>query len=123
RGRYLRVADDRGRLGSGRRYAAAAMEPPYRLLYRLGVTPWEREQVPRPVVEMADEMSTSPGRALDVGCGTGRDAVYLAKRGWTVTGIDGIQRALDGARRRAQDAEVDVNWVIGDVTRLQSLGI
>jgi SAM-dependent methyltransferase len=99
------------------------MEPPYRLLYRLGITPWDREEVPRPVIEMADEMSASSGRALDVGCGTGRDAVYLANRGWTVTGVDGVQRAIDRARRRAQDAGVDVNWVIGDVTRLQSLGI
>jgi SAM-dependent methyltransferase len=99
------------------------MEPPYRLLYRLGITPWDREQVPRPVTELAEELSASPGRALDVGCGTGRDAVYLATRGWTVTGVDSIQRAIDGAQRRARDAGVEVAWVLGDVTRLQTLGI
>jgi SAM-dependent methyltransferase len=99
------------------------MEPPYRLLYRLGITPWDREQVPRPVIELADELSASPGRAIDIGCGTGRDAVYLANRGWSVTGVDGVQRAIDGARRRAQGARADVNLVLGDVTRLQSLGI
>ena len=66
--------------GSGCGYAAATMEPPYRLLYRLGITPWDREQVPRPVIELAEVLSASPGRALDVGCGTGRDAVYLATR-------------------------------------------
>ena len=95
---------------------------PYRLLYRLRITPWERDAVPAPLVEVAEQYP-SPGRALDVGCGTGRDAVYLAERGWTVTGVDSVPRALDGARRRAGVGGVDVNWVLGDVTRLQTLGI
>jgi SAM-dependent methyltransferase len=99
------------------------MEQPYRLLYLLGVTPWDREQVPRPVMELAGELAASPGRALDVGCGTGRDAVYLAGRGWTVTGVDGVPRAIERARQRAQDAGAEVKWVLGDVTALQSPGI
>jgi SAM-dependent methyltransferase len=99
------------------------MEQPYRLLYLLGITPWDREQVPRPVTDLAEELSTSPGQALDVGCGTGRDAVYLAGRGWTVTGVDGVPRAIERARHRARDAGAEVNWVVGDVTALQSLGI
>ena len=98
---------------------------PYRTLYRLGITPWERDKVPRQVVELADsaERSAAPGRALDVGCGTGRDAVYLSGRGWTVTGVDAVPRAIDGAKRRAQAANAEVTWVLGDVTRLQTLGI
>ena len=98
---------------------------PYRALYRLGITPWERDSVPRQVVELADsaERSAAPGRVLDVGCGTGRDAVYLSERGWTVTGVDAVPRAIDGARRRAQAANAEVTWVLGDVTRLETLGI
>jgi SAM-dependent methyltransferase len=99
------------------------MEPPYRLLYRLGLTPWDRDQVPEPLTELVDELSAKPGRALDLGCGTGRDAVYLASRGWTVTGVDGVPRALERARQRAQSKEVEVNWALGDVTALPSLGI
>jgi SAM-dependent methyltransferase len=99
------------------------MEQPYRLLYLLGITPWDREQVPKPVTELAEELSGSQGRALDVGCGTGRDAVYLAGRGWTVTGIDGVPRAIERAKQRAKDAGAEVNWVLGDVTDLQSLEI
>jgi SAM-dependent methyltransferase len=95
---------------------------PYPLLYRLGITPWNRDTVPTRVVEVADERS-SAGRALDLGCGTGRDYVYLAERGWTVTGIDGVKQALDAAKERSRGAGVDVDWILGDVTRLESLGL
>jgi SAM-dependent methyltransferase len=95
---------------------------PYRMLYRLRITPWERDTVPTPLVELAAQYP-SPGRALDIGCGTGRDAVYLAGRGWMVTGVDGVPRALDAAKRRARASGVDVKWVRGDVTRLNALGI
>jgi SAM-dependent methyltransferase len=95
---------------------------PYRVLYRLGITPWERDTVPTPLAELSAQYR-SPGRALDIGCGTGRDAVYLAGRGWAVTGVDSVPRALDAAKQRAHTSSVDVNWVRGDVTRLQTLGI
>jgi SAM-dependent methyltransferase len=95
---------------------------PYRVLYRLRITPWERDTVPTPLVKLIAQYP-APGRALDIGCGTGRDAVYLAARGWTVTGVDSVPRALDAAEQRANATSVDVNWVRGDVTRLQTLGI
>src|SRR5207302_1340829 len=92
----------------------------YKLLYRLGITPWDRDEVPRPLIDFA-ERQPSPGRALDLGCGTGRDAVYLAKRGWTVSAVDFVPQAIESARRRAASAEVDVDWVLGDVTDLREL--
>jgi SAM-dependent methyltransferase len=52
-----------------------------------------------------------PGRALDVGCGEGADAVWLAQRGWDVTGLDVSGVALDRARLHARDAGVLVRWV------------
>ena len=42
-----------------------------------------------------------PGRALDIGCGSGRDAVYLAERGWRVTAVDSVDKALASAQQRA----------------------
>lgn len=60
------------------------------------------------VAEVAD---LPPGRALDVGCGEGADAVWLARRGWAVTALDVSQVALDRAAAAAQQAEVDVRWV------------
>jgi SAM-dependent methyltransferase len=92
------------------------------VLYRLGITPWDRDAVPTRVVEVVNERS-STGRALDLGCGTGRDAVYLAEHGWTVTGIDGVKQAIDAAKDRSRNAGVDVDWILGDVTQVETLSL
>jgi SAM-dependent methyltransferase len=97
---------------------------PYRLFYRLGFAPWERRDVAemwRPMLEGPDP--PAPGRALDVGCGSGRDAVYLAKRGWRVTAVDNVDKALASARQRAAEEGVEVQWVRGDVAELDRLGL
>jgi len=60
-------------------------------------------------------------RALDVGCGKGRDAIHLAEKGWDVTAVDFEERAIEEARKRAAEAHVDVHWIVGDVTRLGAL--
>jgi SAM-dependent methyltransferase len=96
----------------------------FRVMYRLGVTPWERrdvEQTWRSLLEGLDGPAT--GRALDVGCGSGRDAVHLAKLGWQVTAVDAVEQALESARRRAEQEGVEVNWTEGDVGRLAELGL
>lgn len=56
----------------------------------------------------------SPGRALDVGCGEGADAIWLARAGWTVSAIDISEVALSRARAAADVAGVDVEWIRGD---------
>lgn len=63
----------------------------------------------------AEATSLSPGRALDVGCGEGADAIWLAARGWEVTGLDISQLALDRARATADAAGVEVSWEQADV--------
>ena len=95
---------------------------PYKLMYRFGFAPWEWRDVEetwRPILD--SESGLEPGRALDVGCGSGRDAVYLAKRGWRVTAVDFSEEALATARRRATETSADVEWVRGDVGRLDRL--
>jgi SAM-dependent methyltransferase len=97
---------------------------PYRLMYMMGFAPWERRNVPelwRPLFEGPDAMD--PGRALDIGCGSGRDAVHLAGRGWQVTAVDFVDKALATARRRAAEEGVEVQWVRGDVGELGRLGL
>ncbi|MCU1596989.1 MAG: methyltransferase type 11 [Glaciihabitans sp.] len=63
----------------------------------------------RALVDAAAALRT--GRALDVGCGEGADAVWLAQRGWDVTALDISGVALDRASRHARDAGVSVRWV------------
>jgi SAM-dependent methyltransferase len=64
-----------------------------------------------------------PGRALDLGCGTGRNTVYLARHGWYAVGIDMLGRAIDKAGSRAVGAAASARFIQGDVTRLNDLGI
>lgn len=52
-----------------------------------------------------------PGRALDVGCGEGADAIWLAGRGWTVTALDVSRVALDRAAEAGREAGVEVDWL------------
>ena len=56
-----------------------------------------------------------PGRALDLGTGEGRNAVWLAERGWQVTAVDFSSVALDKGRGLAQARGVGVDWVLGDL--------
>ena len=56
-----------------------------------------------------------PGRALDLACGEGRNAVWLAERGWRVTAVDFSDVALEKARRLAGSRGVEVEWVLADV--------
>ena len=97
---------------------------PYQVMYRMGLAPWEKRPVPAIWEQvLAGPHPLPPGRALDVGCGSGRDAVYLAKRGWQVTAVDLVDAAIARARQRAAQEGVDVEWIIGDVTNLSALAL
>jgi SAM-dependent methyltransferase len=96
----------------------------YRTSYRLGFTPWDRGVPASGLVELIDGNGALPkGRAIDLGCGTGTNSIYLAQRGWRVTGIDMVPCALDAARRRALRAGVSPAFIQGDVTRLGELSL
>ncbi|MGH2986235.1 MAG: class I SAM-dependent methyltransferase [Solirubrobacterales bacterium] len=102
----------------------------YRILYRIGFTPWERtadlpagDQIT--ALFAREEAGREPpfGPALDLGCGSGIWAVDLAKRGWQVTGVDFVPRAVRRARERARQAGTEVRLVEGDVTKLAETGV
>ena len=61
---------------------------------------------------VAEASSLTPGSALDVGCGEGADAVWLAQRGWSVTGVDVSTVAVERARTAADAAGVEVRWLV-----------
>jgi len=73
---------------------------------------WSGRPNGRLVAEVAE---LTPGRALDVGCGEGADAIWLAKRGWTVTAIDVSAVAISRAQEAARTAGAAVEWMTADV--------
>lgn len=64
---------------------------------------------------VAETEELPPGRALDLACGEGRNAVWLAERGWEVTGVDFADVGLDKARGLAAARGVDATWVHADL--------
>jgi SAM-dependent methyltransferase len=72
---------------------------------------WSGRPNGRLVAEVAD---LAPGRALDVGCGEGADAIWLARQGWTVTAIELSSVAVSRAREAAVREGVTVTWLCGD---------
>ena len=98
----------------------------YRFAYSIGFHPWEDAVTDPPFVEQItsllarEEQDRDPpfGRALDIGTGSGIWGIELAKRGWAVTGVDLVEKALDRARARVKDAGVEMSLVQGDVTAL-----
>jgi SAM-dependent methyltransferase len=63
---------------------------------------------------VAEVAALTPGRALDVGCGEGGDAIWLAKRSWVVTAIDISEVAICRAREASHRAGAPVEWICGD---------
>jgi len=101
----------------------------WRFAYAIGFHPWEETDPPfaRKISQLFDreEKGRQPpyGLALDLGTGSGIWGLELAKRGWQVTGIDIVDKALGRARDRVQEAGVDMRLVRGDVTALRVAGV
>lgn len=68
---------------------------------------------------VAEVIALTPGRVLDVGCGEGADAIWLAQRGWTVTAIDISEVAICRAREASDRAGARVEWICGDALQTQ----
>ena len=84
-------------------------------LWYLFKPPWDTGVSPPELMEFIG--SHPAGRALDLGCGTGTNVITLAQHGWETTGVDFAGRAVRAARRKARQAEVDVDLRVGDVTK------
>ncbi len=81
--------------------------------------PWDTDISPPELLEHIQQ--NSPGRALDVGCGTGRNVITLAQHGWEVAGIDFAPRAIRLARRKARRANVSACLTVDDAAKLATV--
>ncbi|WP_326545225.1 class I SAM-dependent methyltransferase [Mycolicibacterium sp. ND9-15] len=95
----------------------------FKTFYRLGFVPWDGHPIADSLRDLVDDAALPAGKALDLGCGTGDNSIYLARRGWQVTGVDFVAKAVERARAKAAAARVPVTFAHADVTRLSSEGV
>jgi len=112
--------------------------------YRFGKPRWDTNVTPPEVVETIERGNIGRGRmvsptiennlqqlnrqgenvrrALDLGCGTGTNSIYLARAGFQVVGVDFSAKAIAAARDKARRENIAADFLTGDVTRLDALG-
>ena len=92
----------------------------YDLWYRFGTPPWVG-QARSELVDLVESGDLLPGRAIDLGCGEGDNAIFLAQHGFQVTAVDFSPAAIAKAKAKARDAGADVDFLIDDLTQLANV--
>ncbi len=97
----------------------------WNLVYLIRKTPWDTGITPPEVRAAVESGQVKPGRALDLGCGTGTNVIYLAQHGFETTGIDISSRAVAQAERKIKRARLNGHAQVyaGDVTQLDTLPV
>jgi SAM-dependent methyltransferase len=90
--------------------------------YATRQTPWDSGRPSRELERVLGEGWFAPGRALELGCGTGTNAIFLAARGFDVTAVDVASNAIEAARRTAADAGARVRLEVADALNPPDLG-
>jgi 2-polyprenyl-3-methyl-5-hydroxy-6-metoxy-1,4-benzoquinol methylase len=85
----------------------------------VGCLQWESQQPVRALVDLFEQKGLRPNRVLELGCGDGVNAVFMASRGCEVTAVDLSHTALVMAREKQRAARVDVEFVEGDIFELE----
>ncbi len=84
--------------------------------------PWDTNISPPELVEVIEGPEKLPtGKALDLGCGTGTNVIYMAAHGWQATGVDFIPRAIGQARRKAWQQGHQATFYTASVTHMPKL--
>jgi SAM-dependent methyltransferase len=90
--------------------------------YRAGNLPWDTGRPSGELQRVVRQIGLRPCRALELGCGTGTNSVWLAHQGFEVTGVDLAPLAVEQADKRARTAGTNVHFVVADVLHLPDLG-
>lgn len=103
--------------------AAARPGPPdWNARYQAGDTPWDCHSTTHALDRVLREWKLQPCRVLEMGCGTGVNAIHLARRGFEVTAFDLAPQAIERARTRAAQAGATVDFRVADFRQLADLG-
>jgi len=84
-----------------------------------GQPPWDTGISPPELLEFIQ--NNKPGRAMDIGCGTGTNVITLAKAGWQVTGVDFAPRAIKLARQKIKSQNIQAELSVNDATNLRGI--
>lgn len=85
------------------------------ILYMLGWTPWDSGITPPEIVSLVEGGRIAAGRALDLGCGTGTNVIYLKQHGFEAVGVDWSERAIAKARQKVRAAQLDIPLYVADI--------
>lgn len=85
-------------------------------------TPWDSGMPSEALQCILNEGKVKPCRVLELGCGTGTNAIFLAKAGFEVTAVDLSPLAIEKAKKKAEEVGLSINFLQADVTNLPELG-
>ena len=90
--------------------------PDWDNMYRLGTPPWDSGRPSPGLVQAVDERLILPGSTtLEIGCGTGANAVYLGRKRFEITAVDSSALAIERARLRCEQSGALVRFVLADI--------
>ncbi|MCF6249198.1 MAG: class I SAM-dependent methyltransferase [Desulfobacula sp.] len=82
--------------------------------YQEGDTPWELDRPDKNLIKVIKEQQIQPGKALDIGCGTASNAIWLARNGFDVTGADFSPLAIEKAKERTKQQGANIRLMVKD---------
>lgn len=100
---------------------SSAIDPKWNRRYAAGDTPWDMRIPSRELTRVLQARLIHGRTALEMGCGTGTNAVFLAEQQFAVTAVDGAPLAITQARQLAAERQVHVEWILADVCQLPDL--
>ena len=91
-----------------------SVEDHFREMYKQGSTPWDIGKPDFNFVHIVTTTPIHPCRALEIGCGTGDNVIWLAQQGFQVVGVDAAEIAIEKAKKKAADANVQSKFAVLD---------
>jgi SAM-dependent methyltransferase len=98
-------------------------QPDWNERYKIGDLPWDTQEPDANLVKLLESKTILPGKALEVGCGTGTDSIWLAQQGFTVLGLDVSELAIDMANQKKIGKSLSCEFGVLDFIHDNSLPV